>query len=151
MNQHIQATDPIYTTALLSTISSCTALGCSEAAHCPACVKQTEADINAYEMDMQSMAQQEAQQHQFTYCSHEHPCKFCAAQLMDAQDIESLDELYRVEGEILVAYEQSTEKRRKSQNEFWAIQNVIEAITKIEDKAYELKRKLEKLQDMDVA
>ena len=100
---------------------------------------------------VEAKVEQEAQQHQFTYCSQEHPCKFCAAQLMDAQDIESLDELYRVEGEILVAYEQSTEKRRKSQNEFWAIQNVIEAITKIEDKAYELKRKLEKLQDMDVA
>lgn len=106
MNQHIQATDPIYTTALTSQISSCTALGCSETSPCPACVKQTEADINAYEMDMQSMAQEEARQRQFTYCSYEHPCNICAAELMDSHDMASESEIYR---ELLLTYKEAAQ------------------------------------------
>ena len=63
---------------------------------------------------------------------------------MDAQDIESLDELYRAEGGS--SSPMSKRKRRKSKNEVLGHPKRHRGHYKIEDKAYELKRKLEKLQ-----
>jgi len=156
MNQHIQATDPIYTTVLTSQVSSCTALGCNVWSPCPACAKQTDEDIASYQLDMLDMLKKEMatrQEGEFSMCSHESPCDICAVELVDAEDIEMLEELDNAEGEILLAYEQAIQATHqgKSISEFWAIQNVIEAISKIEDRAYELKKKLEKLQDTAAA
>ena len=151
MNQHIQSTDPTYTSVLTSVVESCTALGCNVWAPCSACVKQTDEDFAAYELDMLDMLKKEIAQRpegEFSMCSYEHPCDICAVELVDAEDIEMIKELDKAEGEILLAYEQSLQATHqgKSINEFWATPSVINAISEIEEKAFEFKKKLVQLE-----
>ncbi len=120
MNQHIQSTDPIYTTVLTSQVASCTALGCNVWAPCSTCVRQTKADINAYELDMLDMLKKEMEMRPegaFSMCSHENPCNICAKEIMDAEDIESLDEIFSQQDRAVENIFELIEKMKRSDEE----------------------------------